>query len=78
MNAARFQRIAHFHDLFDLPFELFRRKQLRSATFERLSGRLLDVSVGTGRNIGFHPEGSEALGIDLNLAMLTPARRVGQ
>lgn len=46
----RYQRIAPFYDLLDLPFEYGRYRQLRPLLFQGLSGRPLDAGVDTGRN----------------------------
>ncbi|WP_328471287.1 methyltransferase domain-containing protein [Actinoplanes sp. NBC_00393] len=41
----------------------------------RATGRILDVGVGTGRNLPHLPANSEITGIDLSPEMLTHARR---
>lgn len=69
----RYQRIARFYDLLDLPFEFARYRALRARLFQGLSGHILDAGVGTGRNIAFYPGGSRVLGIDLSPAMLARA-----
>jgi hypothetical protein len=61
-NLKTYNRIAHFYDLLDLPFEYFRYKSLRRVLFDGLSGRLLDAGVGTGRNFPFYPDGSRLEG----------------
>jgi ubiquinone/menaquinone biosynthesis C-methylase UbiE len=72
-NLERYQRIAPFYDLLDLPFELRRYRPLRLLLFKWLTGRLLDAGVGTGRNFPFYPAGSSVVGIDLSPAMLARA-----
>ena len=69
----RYQRIAPWYDLLDLPFELARYRAIRPLLFRGLSGRVLDAGVGTGRNIPFYPEGAEMVGIDNSRAMLARA-----
>jgi ubiquinone/menaquinone biosynthesis C-methylase UbiE len=77
-NLARYQRIAPFYDLLDLPFEYRRYRKIRPQLFAGLSGRLLDAGVGTGRNFPFYPPGAKVVGIDLSPAMLArAARRLG-
>lgn len=71
----RYQRIAAYYDLLDLPFEYRRYRRLRPLLFEGLSGRLLEAGVGTGRNLPFYPPGSSVLAIDLSPAMLARAER---
>jgi len=73
-NVARYQRIAPFYDLLDLPFERRRYRALRPMLFGDLSGRLLDAGIGTGRNCEFYPPGATVSGIDSSPAMLARAR----
>ncbi len=74
-NLARYQRIAPFYDLLDLPFERRRYRGLRPLLFQGLAGRLLDAGVGTGRNCEFYPPDAIVSGIDTSPAMLARARR---
>jgi len=74
-NVDRYQRIAPFYDLLDLPFEYGRYRRLRPLLFQGLSGRLLDAGVGTGRNFPFYPRNSRVVGIDLSPAMVAHAQR---
>lgn len=72
---ARYQRIAPWYDLLDLPFEAGRYRQIRPQIWAGLSGRLLDAGVGTGRNIAYYPAGARVTGIDVSPAMLARAER---
>jgi ubiquinone/menaquinone biosynthesis C-methylase UbiE len=74
-NFERYERIAAFYDLLDLPFEYGRYRKIRPLMFEGLSGRLLDAGVGTGRNFPFYPPTAEVIGIDQSPAMLARAER---
>jgi demethylmenaquinone methyltransferase/2-methoxy-6-polyprenyl-1,4-benzoquinol methylase len=74
-NFARYQRIACFYDLLDLPFEYRRYRALRPLLFRGLSGQLLDTGIGTGRNCEFYPPGATVSGIDISPAMLAHAER---
>lgn len=74
-NLARYDRIAPFYDLLDLPFERGRYRALRRLMFQSLGGRLLDAGVGTGRNCAFYPPGAIVSGIDTSPAMLARAHR---
>jgi ubiquinone/menaquinone biosynthesis C-methylase UbiE len=71
----RYQRIAPYYDLLDLPFELGRYRKIRPLLFEGLTGRLLDAGVGTGRNFPHYPPGAHVIGIDNSPAMLERAER---
>lgn len=74
-NLDKYQRIAPFYDLLDLPFERLRYEAIRPLLFRDMGGRLLDAGVGTGRNCAFYPKGAIVSGIDLSPAMLERARR---
>ncbi len=74
-NFERYERIAAFYDLLDLPFEYGRYRKIRPLMFEGLSGRILDAGVGTGRNFPFYPPTAEVIGIDQSPAMLARAER---
>jgi ubiquinone/menaquinone biosynthesis C-methylase UbiE len=69
----RYDRLAPFYDLLDLPFEYRRYRALRPQLFEGISGTILDAGVGTGRNMPFYPEGSHVTGIDFSPAMIARA-----
>jgi ubiquinone/menaquinone biosynthesis C-methylase UbiE len=71
----RYQRIARFYDFLDAPFENGRYRAIRPHLFAKLSGRILDAGIGTGRNIPFYPVDSEVTGIDQSPAMLALATR---
>ena len=71
----KYQRIARYYDLLDLPFEHLRYRTMRPLLFRGLNGRLLDAGVGTGRNMAFYPPGSEVFAVDLSPAMLNRAAR---
>lgn len=72
---AAYERIAPVYDLLDGLYEASWKRRLRALAFAGLRGRLLDVGVGTGRNMPFYPPGARATGIDLSPAMLARARR---
>ena len=71
----RYERIAPFYDLLDLPFEYLRYRKIRSLLFAGLSGLILDAGVGTGRNFPFYPRNAKIVGVDLSPAMLARAAR---
>jgi ubiquinone/menaquinone biosynthesis C-methylase UbiE len=74
-NFERYERIAAFYDWLDLPFEYGWYRRIRPRLFGDLSGRILDVGVGTGRNFAFYPGGTHVVGVDSSPAMLARARR---
>jgi len=75
VDRERYDRVAPFYDLLDLPFEYGRYRALRPHLFRGISGTILDAGVGTGRNMPFYPDGSQITGIDLSPAMLVRAKK---
>jgi len=72
---AHYNRIAALFD--GMEFLMERRAQ---AWRKRLwggvpPGRILEVGVGTGKNLPFYPKGTDIRGIDLSERMLARARR---
>ncbi len=74
-NWQKYQRVALFYDLLDLPFEVSRYRRIRPLLFAGLSGRILEAGVGTGRNFPFYPPGARVVAIDFSPAMLSRAER---
>lgn len=72
-NFRRYQRIAPFYDLLDLPFEHGRYRRIRPLLFAALIQ--IKLGVGAGRNFEFYPSGTRIVGIDFSPAMLARARR---
>ena len=71
---ARYQRISKFYNLMDaMPERGFApwRKKLWSKVQGR---RVLEVGVGTGKNMDYYPPGIEVTGVDLTPGMLDQAR----
>ncbi len=77
----KYELIARFYDILDIPFEARRYRPLRRASWAGLGGRILDAGVGTGRNMPFYPKDAQVCGMDLSRAMLSRAenrrRRLG-
>jgi ubiquinone/menaquinone biosynthesis C-methylase UbiE len=71
---ARYQRISNLYDLMEI---LPEQKYLpwREKLWSLVKGpRILEVGVGTGKNIPFYPPGVQVTGIDLTPGMLEHAR----
>ena len=75
---ARYERIARFYDVFELPWLALGRPGLRRGLLARAQGKTLEVGIGTGRNVGLYHESVELTGIDVSPAMLDRARRRAQ
>ena len=76
---ARYDRNATFYDWTDSVVERLLYARLRRRLWSRvLPGRGLEIGVGTGRNMPYHPPESHVTAIDLSPRMLERARRRGE
>jgi demethylmenaquinone methyltransferase/2-methoxy-6-polyprenyl-1,4-benzoquinol methylase len=72
--ASKYNRIAPIYELLDLPLEIFFFREWRKEALSGLSGKVLEVGVGTGRNLNYYPAGCRVIGIDKSEGMLHKAR----
>jgi phosphatidylethanolamine/phosphatidyl-N-methylethanolamine N-methyltransferase len=71
----RYDRIAPFYDWMEGMMERLAFRKLRARLWAQVTGeKLLEVGVGTGKNIPYYPPGVEVAGIDLSPRMLERAR----
>ncbi len=70
---ARYNRIAPVYDLFQSMSER-RFKPLRQKLWAQARGKVLEVGIGTGLNLGLYPQDIQVVGIDIADAMLARAR----
>jgi len=71
----RYERQARWYDLKDAPMELFARALRRQLWAKIDGGRVLEVGVGTGRNLPYHPPQSGVTAIDISPKLLAKAAR---
>ena len=69
----RYNRVSVIYDLMEKPMEVFAAKWREEITGE-VYGKVLEVGVGTGKNIPFYPTGIELTAIDFSAKMLEKAR----
>jgi len=72
--ASKYNRIAPIYELIDLPLELLFFRKWRKEALSGLSGKVLEIGVGTGRNLKYYPAGCSVTGIDNSKGMLEKAR----
>lgn len=72
--ASKYNRIAPIYELIDLPLELLFFWKWRKEALSSLSGKILEVGIGTGRNLKYYPAGCRVIGIDKSEGMLQRAR----
>jgi phosphatidylethanolamine/phosphatidyl-N-methylethanolamine N-methyltransferase len=73
---SRYNRIAPVYDLMEAIVERFAFRRWRERLWSKVDGnRVLEVGVGTGKNIPYHPKGVQVTAVDLSDKMLERARR---
>ncbi|MEW6048114.1 MAG: methyltransferase domain-containing protein [Bacillota bacterium] len=70
----RYDRIAPIYDLMDMGSER-RMGAWRKALWDGARGRILEVGVGTGKNMPYYPSGARVTAIDFSPRMLERAER---
>lgn len=71
---ARYNRIAPLYDLMETVPEMHFTRWRRRLWSMVPPGRALEVGVGTGKNLSYHPTGANVTGIDLSGRILELAR----
>ena len=73
-TAQRYTRIAKLYDLFQWPLEIFHLSRLRREVIARAEGKILEVGIGTGKNLSYYQLSADLSGIDFSSGMLNVAR----
>ena len=71
----RYDGFASKYDLAELAPEVLGIHRLRKSLLARASGNVLEVAVGTGRNIPLYPGSCNITAVDLSESMMEVARR---
>lgn len=72
----RYNRIAFIYNLMEWPMENLRFKGWRNRLRDKIVGpRILEIGVGTGKNMPYYPSGVSITAIDFSSAMLARAER---
>ena len=71
----KYQKFAPWYDLMEGILEFLGVKSLRRRLLHRASRRVLEIAVGTGKNLRYYPEGCQITAVDLSPAMLEIARK---
>lgn len=76
LTRRRYDRLAFFYDLLELPVERVRFASWRAKLRERIDGhRALEVGVGTGKNFPYYPRDVRISAVDLSPRMLEKAKK---
>src|SRR5689334_14814416 len=73
--AEKYNRFARWYDLVEGIPDLLGIRKLRRRLLQRVSGTVLEVAVGTGKNLRFYPHASRVIAVDFSREMLKVARR---
>lgn len=75
----RYNLTAPIYDLLEAPVERIRYAAWRRTLWREVRGsEVMEVGVGTGKNIPYYPPGTHVTAVDLSSRMLQRARRVAQ
>ena len=75
----RYDRLAPFYDILEAPMERLQFSSRRTRLRDLITGgHALEVGVGTGKNLPYHPQGVKVTAIDICSGMLERARRRAQ
>ena len=76
MTRKRYIRLAFFYDFLEAPLERLRFGMWRYRLREKIEGpSVLEVGVGTGKNLTYYPPDVSITGIDLSPRMLAKAKK---
>jgi ubiquinone/menaquinone biosynthesis C-methylase UbiE len=73
--SAKYDRFARWYDWVEGVPDFLGVKKLRRSLLSRASGRVLEVAVGTGKNLAYYPRGCWITAVDVSSKMLNIARQ---
>ena len=72
--SAKYDRFARWYDWLEGIPNLLGLSRLRRTLLRRATGKVLEVAVGTGKNLTYYPRDSRIIALDLSSEMLNVAR----
>jgi ubiquinone/menaquinone biosynthesis C-methylase UbiE len=72
--ASKYDAFARFYDWAELAPEILGLRRLRRKLVGRAEGDVLEVAIGTGKNLVHYPKGVRLTGVDLSQGMLSKAK----
>ena len=73
--SAKYDRFARWYDYVEGVVNLLGINRLRKRAFSEASGKVLEVAVGTGKNLSYYQSHCQIIAIDLSREMLKRARQ---
>ncbi|WP_167908188.1 class I SAM-dependent methyltransferase [Thermococcus sp. CX2] len=74
-TAKKYDRFSKIYDLFESPMEARAFSKYREKALSMAEGKVLEIGVGTGKNLPYYPKDVEVIGIDFSRGMLEKAER---
>lgn len=71
----KYDRFARWYDWVGAVPDLLGVRRLRRRLLQRASGRILEVAVGTGKNLQFYPRGCRITAVDVSPEMLNVTQK---
>ncbi len=71
----KYNTLAHWYVLVERILEVLGVRILRRRLLQRASGKVLEVAVGTGKNLRYYPKACQIFATDFSPAMLAIARK---
>ena len=72
---AKYETLARWYDLEDLPYELLCVRRLRRGLISQATGDTLEIAVGTGKNLPYYQPNVSITAIDYSEPMMDQARK---
>ena len=73
--AKKYDRFSKIYDLFESPIEMRAFSKYRKKALSLAKGKVLEIGIGTGKNLPYYPEGVEVISIDFSRGMLEKAEK---
>lgn len=74
----KYNRISYVYDMMESVVEFLKFGKWRRMVLSGMSGRVLDMGVGTGKNLEYYPKACNVVGVDISPKMLEHARKKAQ
>jgi ubiquinone/menaquinone biosynthesis C-methylase UbiE len=71
----KYNQFAHWYDWVEGVPDILGVSRLRRRLLQRASERVLEVAVGTGKNLRYYPRGCQIIAVDVSREMLSVARK---
>lgn len=66
----KYNKFAPWYDLVEGVVEILGLRRLRQRLLQRASGKVLEIAVGTGKNLRYYPKSCQITAVDFSPAML--------